>query len=135
VGRRLLAFGLSVALQAGALSAPLVHAHLGNEHDDHHASGRIHAHIEGHPAAANHRDDDRPAVHSEESGERIVPLKLFVATHAGIGLEPTVAPRQFMVTPPASSLVRQPPQVVRSHGPPAIISSTPRAPPFSPVLI
>jgi hypothetical protein len=134
VGRRLLALGLAVALQTGALTAPLVHAHLGDDHDDHHASGAIHAHIHGH-GVARPGHDDHPALHSEEGPERIVPLKLFLATHVGSGPEPVLAPVQFLVAPPAGSLMRRPPQVVRSHGPPPIAPSTPRAPPLSPVLI
>jgi hypothetical protein len=135
VGRRLLAIGVAVALQAGALTSPLVHAHLDDHHDDHHDASRVHAHVGGHVGghAGGHREDaGGTTVHEAEAPERIVALALFVATYADAGIEPAVAPALFRVAPSTESLMRRPPEVVRSHGPPPPASSAPRAPPVFP---
>lgn len=134
MGRRLLALGLAVALQAGALTAPLVHAHLDDHHTDHHAAGRVHAHLDGHELP-HEAPPDRLAIHAEESPWSVVRIPLFVAEHADVWLEPGLPQAPFLFADAAESLMRQPPDVVRSHGPPVVRPSAPRAPPVSPVLI
>ena len=134
MGRRLLAFGLSVAIQAAALSAPLIHAHLDDHDDDHHGAGRIHAHLDGH-RPHDHDDADAPALQGEESPERVVGVPLFVAAQPETPIEPALAPAPFELPSVATSLMRRRPGEVRSHGPPAPSSLAARAPPAFSVLI
>ena len=136
MGRRLLVFGLCLAIQTVAVSAPLVHAHLDDHHDDHHASGRIHAHFESHGHGGDHaRPLSGPAIHEEEDGERVISVPLFVAAHNDVSIEFAIAQAPFTVTPDVASVMRRPPQEVRSHGPPPSPASSPRAPPAFSVLI
>ena len=132
MGRRLLAFGLTVAIQAAALSAPLVHAHLDDQHADHHGANRIHAHLGGHGAAHHAEQHSGPAMHAEEVPERAVTMPLFVAAQAEAPMEPAIAATSF--DPPASpvSIVGRSFDDVRSHGPPVCPSIAPRAPPHLP---
>lgn len=134
MGRRLLAFGLSVAIQAAALSAPLVHAHLDDRQDNHHGASRIHVHLDGH-GPHHHDAADGPAVQREESGGRVVGVPLFVAAQPEPATEPALAPAPFELPMATASLMRRPPDEVRSHGPPASPSLAPRAPPAFSVLI
>ena len=134
MGRRLLALGLAVALQAGAVTSPLVHAHLDDHHHGHHDAGRVHAHVDGH-AIEHHADPHTSAIHGEESPWSVVHVPFFVAAHADVSLEPALPHAPFIFADAGESLMRQPPDVVRSHGPPAARPSAPRAPPRSSVLI
>ena len=134
MGRRLLAISLTIALQAGALTAPLVHAHLDDHHDDHHAAGPVHAHLDGH-ALEHQALSGMPAIHAEESPWSVVHIPLFVAEHADVWLEPALPQAPFLFVDAGESLMRQPPDVVRSHGPPSVRPSSSRAPPVSSVLI
>jgi hypothetical protein len=136
VGRRLLAFGLTVAIQAAAVSAPLVHAHLDDHHADHHRANGIHAHLHGHDAPHSHpQPDQRVAIHAEEARERAVTMPLFVAVHVDAAIEPALAESRFDIPAAADSLMRRPPEDLRSHGPPLSAALSPRAPPVFSVLI
>lgn len=118
---------LCVALQAGALCAPLVHAHLDGHHGDHHGARRIHAHF-----GAHERDEVRAGtatVRAEEGPEQITSLQTFVAVATWVFTGPALPPAPFVVRRVVESTMRQPPQVVRSHGPPPAGPATPRAPP------
>ena len=134
MGRRLVALGLTFALQAAALFAPLVHAHVGGGHHDHHGAGRIHAHADGH---GSHRHPAAgAAIHGEEvPAGLVIRLPLFVAVQGDASVVPVVAEAVFQLPEAAESLMRQRPQVVRSHGPPPTDRTGSRAPPALTVLI
>ena len=134
MGRRILALSLTIAIQAAALSAPLVHAHVDDHHDDHHAGARIHAHAGGHGSPHRH-DPPGPAVHAEESPERTIAMPAFVAAQTDASIQPSIADTPFLMTAVAASLMRRGPDDVRSHGPPPLAVRSPRAPPGSSVLI
>ncbi|MBI4888794.1 MAG: hypothetical protein HY824_16975 [Acidobacteria bacterium] len=126
--RRLIALGLTAAIQVGALYAPLVHAHLD---DDHHGSHRVHAHASGHVTVHHHDAPGTTAVTPAEDADHVTQLQVFVAVHSDVFADPALPPARF--SPPAvlDSLMRRPPEVVRSHGPPDGGPSGSRAPPAS----
>ena len=134
MGRRLLSFGLCIALQVGALSAPFVHAHLGDEHEDHHRTGRVHTHLEGHGHEARPASE-LPAIHAEEEDGQVLRVPLFVAAQNDASFLPALAETTFAVSSVPVSSLRTPPEVVRSHGPPSLDRSAPRAPPAPARLI
>ena len=129
MGRRLLALSLTVAIQAAALSAPLVHAHVDDHHDDHHAGARIHAHAGGH-GASHHDGTEAPALREQESPEQAVAIPMFVATETAAPIQPSIIQAPFLLTAAAVSLMRRAPHDVRSHGPPGVTIRSPRAPPL-----
>lgn len=146
--RRLLAVGLPVVLQVGALWAPHVHAHLDAHHDDHHDAATVHAHVAGHrahgPADAGHHTPEyvasggsrtRFVMTSDDEPEQTTRLQIFVAVTAVAVASPALPPARFGLAPPPDSEMRQPPDVVRSHGPPGDRLTESRAPPLPSVLI
>jgi len=164
VARRLIAAGLCAALQVGAWCAPLVHAHLDDHHDDHHDAAAIHAHLGGHPhgpAEAGHhaleyaghharqyghharqyvvsgfsRTKDQPVVGASDGSEQATRFQIFVAVAAAAFVTPALPPARFTLPPALESGTRRPPELVRSHGPPARGRAGSRAPPAPSVLI
>lgn len=131
MGRRLLAIGLAFALQVGALTAPLVHAHVGHNEDGHVGATRIHSHAGGH-AHQHEASSDAAVVHGDEDQDRVVNVPAFVAASAHAYLQPALPQAPFSIAEVGESLVRQQPDVVRSHGPPDSRPSAPRAPPVFP---
>lgn len=129
MGRRLLALALTIAIQAAALSAPLVHAHVDDRHADHHAGPRVHAHAGGHHASHHHATQS-PALREQESPEQTVAMPMFVAAETDAPIQPAIAQAPFLLTPAAASLMRRGLDDVRSHGPPQVTIRSPRAPPF-----
>lgn len=142
VMRRLVAAGLCAALQVGAFTAPLVHAHLDDHHDDHHDAAAVHAHFDGHapgPATAGHHvpryvasgfsRNNQPAVRAHDDAEEITRLQIFIAETPVPSVTPALPPARFAPAPEPGSVMRRGPDVVRSHGPPRSGVTTPRAPP------
>ena len=143
VMRRLTVAGLCVALQVGALCAPLVHAHLDDHHGGHHEAPAVHAHVGGHPqgpAEAGHhvhgyvasglsRTRDQPAIESQGGSEQTTRLQVFVAVASGVFAVPALPPTRFTLPPAFESVMRRLPDVVRSHGPPDLGPAASRAPP------
>jgi hypothetical protein len=143
--RRLVAAGLCAALQVGAFTAPLVHAHLDDHHDDHHDAAAVHAHFAGHargPATAGHhvhayvyvasgfsRTNDQPALGAHDDAEEITRLQIFIAETPVPSVTPALPPARFAPAPEPVSVMRRRPDVVRSHGPPRSGPTSPRAPP------
>ena len=73
--RRLLALGMALAVQGGAMCAPFLHAHIDADHDDHHSTS-VHAHISSHaPARVAH---DGVSV-EEADRDHAIYLQVFVA--------------------------------------------------------
>ncbi len=133
--RTLVVIGLSAALQAGALSAPLLHAHLDGHDDDHHGAARVHAHAAAHGSAHRHAPPGAAAIEESEDAGTVARFQLFVAVHPGAPDTPALPRAEFPVAAGAASVLPRPPEQVRVHGPPPVDRSTPRAPPARPVLI
>jgi hypothetical protein len=130
VFRALVAVSSAVALQVGALGAPLLHAHLDDHHHDHHGAVRVHAHLGGHATAHHVRDhDDHPAFDEDESAERATGLQLFVAVEPSLFSSPSLPPARYALPAPLQSIMRLPPAVAHGHDPPFARSLSSRAPP------
>ena len=126
--RALVAVSLIVALQLAALGAPLLHAHLDDDHDGHHDAARVHAHLGGHAThRATHRDT--PALDENEGAERATGLQLFVAVEPVPFLIPALPQSRYALAAPLQSMMRRPPAVAHSHDPPGIRPTASRAPP------
>ncbi len=131
--RTLTAVWLSVAIPLGALSAPLVHAHLDELDTDHHRAHEIHAHVTGHASlpttlpttTAGPRLDDHDA-------ERAVSLQLFVAVAQASFDVPAAVVASSQLATPAEAPARHSLRIVHGHDPPFISSLGSRAPPAFP---
>ncbi|HLG60214.1 MAG TPA: hypothetical protein VI485_33035 [Vicinamibacterales bacterium] len=129
--RRVLTFGLAVAVQAGAVCAPFLHAHVDEDHDDHHSTS-VHAHLSGHtPSHALHHG----IAVDEPDHDRAVYLQLFVAVQATPFEIPAIAPALSDLTAlperPAHGTV----EVTHGHDPPLVAALDSRPPPVLPVLL
>jgi hypothetical protein len=123
----------AVALQLGAIGAPLVHAHLDDHDHDHHRAVRVHAHLGGHAAPHHVRGHhDRAAFDEDESAERATGLQLFVAVEPAPLSTPSLPPARYAPPAPLESIMRRPPTVAHSHDPPGVRLAVPRAPPSLP---
>jgi hypothetical protein len=122
----LIAIGLSVAFQAAALAAPLVHAHVGGHDSDHrHDGSRVHAHFSEHALSHHHS----PGPRLSDDAERTVSLQLFVAVSAStFHLSPALLP-SFNLILPETNAPRDLLRVVHGHDPPLARSGPSRAPP------
>jgi hypothetical protein len=133
VFRKVIAVGLSVAVQAAALGAPLVHAHLGgHESEHHHGRQAVHAHLSGHHShpSAHQRHASRRNF-DDDDAESAVYLQLFVAVGvASFELPPAVI-SSFDLTVPIAAAPRALLHVVHGHDPPSARSLSSRAPPAS----
>lgn len=129
VPRRLIAAGLVVSVQVGALCAPLVHAHVDDRHTHHHDGRTIHAHLHGHHLpAAEQRDGLTPGVpRADESA--VIRLQTFLAIDR-LGFEmPALVSALFTVHRVQEPGERRPLQFVHSHDPPVAGLTGLRAPP------
>jgi hypothetical protein len=123
--RKVIAVALSLAVQAAALSAPLVHAHPDDHATAHHEARAVHTHWSGH--AHSHPSSDAPAIGTGDH-DRAVFLNAFVAVAASP--LPAVGPTHvFELSVPAEETAHRRLDVVRSHDPPVVRSSSSRAPP------
>jgi len=156
VRRRLLAVSLSLAVPIGALCSPLVHVHPDDQHDDHHASGRVHAHLSGHNlddhARDHHGDHDNDhhggdhesdhhdsaiddhdtravVVEPEANPEQVSRATFFVAVQVDDLIPAGLQSLGFTLPAPLESIMRRPPAVSHAHDPPPVSPSSPRAPP------
>ena len=124
------AFGvlaLSVALQAAALTAPLVHAHPDDDATDHHRGRTVHSHWAGH-----HHDDDHRTGEPELTDadhDRAIFINSFVAVKDVPQQAPALSVRTFEFATPAERRPYRAIEVVRSHDPPIGASLSSRAPP------
>lgn len=132
--RRLTVATLTLALQAGAWTAPWVHAHLGEHVADHHHGRVIHAHMpqEASSEHARHgrsQESNAPEARAADEGASIG-LQVFVAvqsqplTTAGI-----TSPGVQLPTPPVHAAKISVP-VAGGHDPPTLTSLSSRAPPL-----
>jgi hypothetical protein len=132
VVRGVIAAALCLALQVGALWGALLHAHLDDHDTGHHAGHRIHAHFSGH-IERHHAPAGSSLVAADSA--HVTRLDVFVAVHAAPVTAPALPPARFALPAIADSVMRQSPELVRSHGPPSVRSAAPRAPPALLVLI
>lgn len=130
--RTLTAVGLSVAIPLGALCAPLVHAHLDDHHDGHHAANRVHAHPGGHKVDHPFSSERGLAIGADADPEHIIRLQVFVAVHAAAPSSAALSQARYSLPAPLESVMPRPPAVVHSHDPPGASSAGPRAPPAFP---
>lgn len=125
--RALGVLALSVALQAGAVTAPLVHEHPDDAATDHHRGRTIHSHWTG------HQHDDGPTARgpslTEADHDRAVFLDIFVAVREVRAPAPTLSFEPVELSAPAERRPYRAIEVVRSHDPPIGASLSSRAPP------
>lgn len=124
--RKALVFVLSFAIQAAALSAPLVHTHPDDHATEHHGGRTMHAHWSGHSHSAHPLDS--PALEPPDH-DRAVFLTAFLAV-AGFSLvTPSVPPVVFELPVPAESAAHRAVDIAHGHDPPYLQSLPSRAPP------
>ena len=124
--RKLIAVGLSATVQAAALGAPLVHAHLGAHESDHHQGAQtVHAHFSAH--ASSHHSEGRNL--DDNDAERTVFLQLFIAVSAPLFHVTPALVAAFDLIVPVAAPPRDLLQVVHGHDPPLAGSGPSRAPP------
>jgi hypothetical protein len=126
--RKLIAIGLSAAVQAAAIGAPLVHIHTGgHESAHHHGRQAVHAHLAGHSSSHQHRPTGRSV--DDNDAERTVYLQLFTAVSVSSSSLPPAVVSSFHLNIPAPAAPRHVFQTVHGHDPPSARSRSPRAPP------
>jgi hypothetical protein len=119
-------FALVLAVQAAAVTAPLVHAHVDDHATAHHGARAIHTHWEGH--ARSHHPSQTQTVESDDH-DRPIFLNALVAVAAATLLTPAVAHGVFTLFVPVETAAHRGPDTVRSHDPPFVPSLASRAPP------
>jgi hypothetical protein len=124
--RKVLAIALSLAVQAAALSAPLVHAHPDDHATEHHGAGEVHSHWAGH----SHEQDSShsPALDAADH-DRAVFLNAFVAVAASSFPAQAVTPVAFELPTPRERAPHRVIDIANGHDPPCLRSLSSRAPP------
>lgn len=130
--RKVIAVALSLAVQAAALSAPLVHAHPDDHATEHHGAREIHAHRADH--AHFDRASDGPVLDAADH-DRAVFLNAFIAVAASLMPAHAVTRGVFNVPVPAERAPHRVIPIAHSHDPPFLPSLSSRPPPALPVLI
>ncbi len=126
--RKVYALALVLALQAAALVAPLVHAHVDTVESDHHRARTIHSHWEGHGQA--HRQQSRAqTIEPDEYHDRAFFLDAFTAVTPEPLFAPALAVSQFLFPPSAEVAAHRVVDITHSHDPPFLPSLAARAPP------
>jgi len=124
--RRVLTIGLAVAVQAGAVYAPFLHAHV-DEDADHHQATSVHAHFSGHvPSHATHDG----ATVDDRDHDRAIYLQGFVAVQPVPFEIPAAAPALFDLTSPPERPAHTTVEVTHGHDPPLVSALDSRPPPF-----
>ena len=124
--RKVLALALSLAVQAAALSAPLVHAHPDGHATEHHGAREIHTHWAGH--SPSHDSSDGPAADAPDH-DRAVFLNAFVAVAATSFPIPSVTISVFELPVPRERAPHRVVEIAHGHDPPCLRSLSSRAPP------
>ena len=123
--RRVLAFGLALAVQGGAACAPFLHAHVDADHDDHHSTS-AHAHFSSH--APGHIAHDGVSV-DDADHDRPIYLQVFVAVEPSIFQAPALPRAVFAVIPVIAHAPRTFVIVTHGHDPPLVDALDSRPPP------
>jgi hypothetical protein len=125
VTRRAVALLLAVAVPAGALCAPWLHAHP--DHDgDGHTTVAIHTHLEGH--GSSHNRTTHPGV-EEPDHERAIYLQAFVAVGVTTAAVAEVPPALFDIQTPEERPAHRTAEVTHGHDPPLAAARDSRPPP------
>jgi hypothetical protein len=122
--RRVLTFGLAVAVQAGAVCAPFLHAHI-DENSDHHRPTSVHAHFSGH--IPSHPACNGIAV-DEADHDRAIYLQVFVVQPVPVEV-PAAVPTLFDLTAPPEQPAHVTVEVTHGHDPPLVSALDSRPPP------
>jgi hypothetical protein len=123
--KRLLAFGVAVAVQIGAVWAPFLHAHV-DEDAGHHQPTAVHAHLSGH--APSHAAHCGMAL-DEPDHDRAIYLQVFVAVQTVPFEVPAAAPALFDLTAPPEQPAHVTVEVTHGHDPPLVSALDSRPPP------
>lgn len=124
--RKVIAIGLSLAVQAAALSAPLVHAHPDDHATEHHGGRAVHTHWAGHTHSTY--PSDAPAVATDDD-DRAVFLNVFVAVASSMVPDLGITSGVYQVPTPGERAAHRGVDSSHSHDPPLITSLSSRAPP------
>ena len=123
--RRFTAIALAVAVQAYALTAPFMHAHLDDHDADHHAAPEVHSHFSAH---ATHHAAGATEV-GEDDHDRPVYLQLFVAVDPEPAPAAGIVISAYDLPAPAEARAHVPVKVVHGLDPPFFTLLPARAPP------
>lgn len=124
--RRVLALGLALAVQSGAVCAPFLHAHVDADHDDHHSTS-VHAHLSSHaPAPVEH---DGVSVEDADRDHAIY-LQVFVAVETSQFQTPVLPRATFTLAPLVTGAPRIFAIVTHGHDPPLVAALDSRPPPL-----
>jgi hypothetical protein len=120
------AIALSLAIQAAALSAPLVHAHPDDHATEHHGGAEVHSHWGGH----HHSQDPShaPALDATDR-DRAVFFSAFVAVAASLFPTQAVTLGVFELPAPPERGPHRVIEIANGHDPPCFRSLSSRAPP------
>jgi hypothetical protein len=124
--RKVIALALAIAVQAAALSAPLVHAHPDDHATEHHSAREVHTHWASHGAV--HDSSDGPSFDAADH-DRAVFLNAFLAVAASSLPAFGVTHAVFELPVPAERAAHRFIEIGRSHDPPSFRSLPARAPP------
>jgi hypothetical protein len=129
--RRVLAFGLALVVQGGAVCAPFLHAHVDADRDDHDSTS-VHAHFSSHaPARAAH---DGASVEETDRDDAIY-LQVFVAVEALVFQAPALPRATFAPVPILERAPRTFVLVTHGKDPPLVHALDSRPPPLTPAQI
>jgi hypothetical protein len=130
--RRMLALGLVLAVQGGAVCAPFLHAHVDADHDDHHSTS-VHAHFSSHaPAHVRHPDFPGGGVSVEDAArDHAIYLQVFVAVQASVFQSPALPRAVFAAVPVIERAPRTFVLVTHGHDPPLVHALDSRPPPLT----
>jgi hypothetical protein len=122
----MLALGLALAVQAGAVCAPFLHAHVDADHDDHHSTS-VHAHFSSHASA--HVEHEGVSIEAADRDHAIY-LQVFVAVQAAAFQPPTLPRAVFSPVPVIARAPRTFVLVTHGHDPPLVDALDSRPPPL-----
>jgi hypothetical protein len=123
--RRMLALGLALTVQGGAVCAPFLHAHVDADRDDHHSTA-VHAHFSSHAPA--HVAHDGVSVEDADRDHAIY-LQVFVAVEASVFQPPALPHAVFAPLPVIQRAPRTFVLVTHGHDPPLVHALLSRPPP------
>ena len=122
--RRVTAATLAVLVQVGAISAPLMHVHAGEEGD--HAGEALHAHLQ-----PGHHDGDHASIDHGDEG-RPIAAQVFVAVPVVPFDPPALGVSTFALVAPPEMLLGRARHIAHGHDPPLRRLRPSRAPPAFP---
>ena len=122
----MLALGLALAVQGGAVCALFLHEHIDADHDDHHSIS-VHAHFSSH--TRTHVEHEGVSVEAADRDDAIY-LQVFVAVEASIFQTPALPRAVFAAVPVIDRAPRTFVVVSHGHDPPLVNALDSRPPPL-----